>query len=232
MENTPEKAEECRLTSLQPLVPYHQTKWAPGEDDYQLLLSILDQPHLEVNDLDDFDRGSDREDETGPENDSESETDSCSSSGDGDEDEDEDDSGMGDGGGGVHAHGGGRDDFESRESSPRPKPEGGFQNHPAGQTQPIIIDIDAEDDDVQIIEKPRTREWRSASAIFTSFRRESTRSESSLFVTPHPGERSTASATVSPSRRTVIDLTMPTRIKRSASPDRAEAKKRKIEADT
>lgn len=202
MENTPEKAEECRLTSLQSLVPHHQGKWAPGEDDYQLLLSILDRPHLEVNDLDDFDRGSDREDETGSENDSESDS-------DGDEDEDEDD--------GVDGNGIAGDDL--REDSFRPKSE------------PVVIDVDAEDD-IQIIEVPRRREWRSTSAINTRFRGETTRSESSLFVTPHPGERSTASATVSPSRRTVIDLTIPTHIKRSASSDRDEAKKRKIKADT
>lgn len=211
MENTPEKAEECRLTSLQPLVPDHQGKWAPGEDDHQLLLSILDRPHLEVNDLDDFDRGSDREDETGSENDGESEGDSCSSDSDGDEDEDRDD--------GVDGDGGAGDDLDLRENNFRPKSE------------PVVIDVDAEDD-FQIIENPRRWEWQSASAVTAKFRGESTRSESSLFVTPHPGERSTASATASPSRRTVNDLTMPTRIKRSASSDRAEPKKRKIKADT
>lgn len=233
MENIPEKAEQCRLSSLQPLLPHHQAKWAPGENDYQLLLTVLDRHHLEVNDLDDFDRGSDREDETVSENSSESETDSCTNSVDGDEDEDEDDSGNGHGDGSARAHtqGGGCDDFDLRRSSPQPKLESGFVNHSASQMQPTVIDVDAEDDNVQIIEKPRQRVWRSASATNTRFRRESTRSESSLFVTPHPGERSTASATVSPSRRTVIDLTIPTRIKRSASPDRPETKKRKIVAD-
>lgn len=244
MENTPDKAEDCRLDSLQPLIPYQRGKWAPGEDDYRLILSILDRPQVRTNDLDDYDRGTDGEDETGSDRGSESESDSSSSSDDGDEDEDEDENGVGedaedsegdgDGGAEVRAPGAGCDNFDLREDSPRPKSEGGFGRHSACHIQRVVIEDDPEDD-IQIIEPSRWRfrAWRSASATDTRCRRdESTKSDSSMFVTPHPGERSTVSATVSPNPRTVIDLTRPDPIKRSASSDPAEAKKKKIKVDT
>lgn len=244
MENTPEKAEDCRLASLQPLAPYRRGKWAPGEDDYRLILSILDRPQVRINDLDDYDRGTDDgEDDTGSDSGMESDSGSGSCSGDGDEDDDEDENGstdddgdsggVGDGGADIRAPDSGCDNFDLRGDSPRTKSEGGFVSHSARHVQHVVIEDDSEDD-IQIIEPPcwKLRAWRSASATDTRIRRGSTRSESSMFVTPHPGERSTASATVSPSPRTMIDLTLPTRIKRSASPDPAEANKKKIKVDT
>lgn len=86
MRNTPEKAAKCRLASLLPLISHVQGKWSPGEDDHRLVLSVLDRPHLEDNDLD-GDYGS--ESESGDES-SSSDSSADESSEDEDEDENED----------------------------------------------------------------------------------------------------------------------------------------------
>ncbi|KAJ4424951.1 hypothetical protein N0V82_000455 [Gnomoniopsis sp. IMI 355080] len=103
MRNTPEKAAVCRLESLLPFFPDLEGKWSPGDDDHRLVLGILDQPHLEDNDLD-RDYSSE----------SESASDSSSSDSSRDEDiEDEDEDGNEDGPQRQTAAGGGSATYKS-----------------------------------------------------------------------------------------------------------------------
>lgn len=238
MENETEKAAECRLDSLDRLFPYIQGKWSPGEDDHRLVMSILDRPQLCVNDLDDYTR--DIEPESGSEDDDSEDDDSGdddnedddsgddSHEDDGSEEEDEDDEGGTDivrqvrTEAFVRAQGGGSG-FARKTT--RPKSEGGFVSHISDTLQPPakakpkeVILIEDSEDEVEIIEMPRPR-----------YQSRQSRLSSGMFVTPGAEEKlTTTSSTLSPNP---IDLTKSIGLKRSASFEPIESKRRKTEVD-